>query len=179
MIGYHGTTRANYEHIKSGGVKPNIEGITWCCSDDLNLYLWCPDVLAEAGECGEEDKQDFAIRMAFENGQITCAMDENPQNEIVVIKFDFNSEDIEEDCSTENMNQARCVGNDIDYEKHIVGIYTANHNSRLDAMVLSSIIDNPNLNKWKLGDDMIEACEALRDVYLESLLEFDWEEESI
>lgn len=172
---YHGTTRENALRILSGECK---DSPTWSVSDDEYLYLWCPAALIDGGECEEEEEADErAIRMAFESAQITAAMSEEPQKELVVLCFELPDEIIEADESCENMNLSRRVEDFEGLEKHHIKTLKTRHNCRLDALVISGILGNPNLASWRISDDLREAAEVLRGVWIESLGEFDWEEE--
>jgi hypothetical protein len=173
MKAYHGTTRENAENILNGGTK---ETATWYCSDDEYLYLWCPDALIEGGECEEyEEAEEMAIRNAFESAQITAAVSNEPQKELVVLCFDFPEGIIEADDSCEHMELARRVEDFDGIEKGHIKTLTCKHNSRLDALVVSSLLDNPNITY--IDDDLREAAIAMRDVYVDSLYDFDYSEE--
>jgi hypothetical protein len=171
---YHGTTIEEANNILEGvGCK---ERATWTVSDDTALYLWCPDALAEAEgneDESEEYKKDQAIYLSFQSAQVTAAMSEKPQSELIVLCFEFDSKDVEEDYSCENMDHARVIELD-SYAECLVEKYTCKHNSRLDALVLSGLMDNPNLNHSIISDDLLEACRALQGVWVESLYDFEW-----
>ena len=177
MIAYHGTTRENAEKILSGQAK---EEPTWNVSDDEYLYVWCPDAMLH-GEYPEaedtEEAERIAITRAFESAQITAAMSTDPQSELVAICFDFEEEAIEEDLSCENMETARRVEDFIGMERAHVKTLVSKHNSRLDALVICQVLENPLLASWRIDDDLREAAEAMKGIYLDSLNEFDWMEE--
>jgi hypothetical protein len=178
MKAFHGTTREQAKRILSGECK-NLP--TWSVSDDEYLYLWCPDALME-GEYPEaenmEEAEERAIQMAFESAQITAAMSEGPQNEIVVLCFEFDAEKVEADDSCENMELARRIEDFKGLEDCHEATYTARHNSRLDALVISNLLENEHLAHWRIDEDLIEAAQAMKDIYIDSLLDFDWEEEA-
>jgi hypothetical protein len=175
---FHGTTRDNAERILKGQCK--VEP-TWSVSDDDNLYLWCPIAFIE-GEYPEaediEEAEEMAIIHAFESAQITAAMSDEPQKELVVLCFEFDSEKIERDESCENMELARCISDFEGIEENHTSTFIAKHNSRLDALVISGLLENQHIAKWRLDDDLIEAAEAMKDAYLESMSDFEWTEES-
>tara|TARA_R110002167_G_scaffold252035_1_gene458309 strand:- start:507 stop:1043 length:537 start_codon:yes stop_codon:yes gene_type:complete len=172
---FHGTTREQAERILSNECK---EDITWNCSDDNYLYLWCPEALAECN--GDEDeaevyKVERAINNAFESAQITASLADLPQSELVVLEFCIDSDYVEMDHSHDTMDYARCTRLD-DYSAVFKREFTCKHNSRLDALVLNSLLDNKFINSDRISDDMRKACEALQGVQVDSLDEFDYVE---
>ena len=175
MLAYHGTTREHAINILANGNKTTA---TWHCSDDAYLYLWCPDVLIKNRECEKEDSGAMAIQFAFESSQITAAMSENMQKELIVLCFDFPENLIELDESCENMELSRriCLQ---DYTKYYKTSFVAKHNPRLDAFVLSGLLDNQYLNFYTLDDDLLQAAKTLKDQYIDSLMEFDYQEKDI
>jgi len=54
--------------------------------------------------------------------------------------------------------------------------FVAKHNPRLDAFVISGLLDNQYLNFYTLDDDLLQAAKTLKDQYIDSLLEFDYHE---
>ncbi len=170
MKAFHGTTRENANRLLNGDAK---DGATWDCSDDEYLYLWCP--VALEGEYGD-DSPEYAIRMSFESAQITAATSDKPQTELVVLEFDIPESEIQDDDSCENMELARRCDLATYSDVHRA-TYTCTHNSRLDALVISGLLQNDHFPAYKLDDSLIEAAEILKEVWVESLHEFDYEKE--
>lgn len=175
MLAFHGTTREHAINILSNGAK-NIA--TWNCSDDAYLYLWCPNVLVKYKECDKEDANAAAIQRAFEAAQITAAMSENMQRELIVLCFDFPKKLVELDQSCENVELSRCVCLE-DYTKYYKTAYVAKHNPRLDAFVISGLLENRYINLYAIDEDLLQAAKTLRDNWIDSLLEFDYTEKDI
>ena len=173
---FHGTTRENAERILSGKAKDNY---TWTVSDDDYLYVWNPVSHIKQGECDTiHEAFEMCTQKAFESAQITAAMSDAPQSELVVLVLNVKPKDLDVDYSCKNMELASII-NDIDYNYKEAHMYTlkAKHNSRLDAFVISGLLENPHFPSYKLDDDLIEAAKLLQDRFLEELLEFDWERE--
>ena len=158
MLAYHGTIADGAECILSGGRKSKS---SWHVSDDNMLYLWCPDVFIDENEASDmEDAKIMAIQQAFESAQISAAISESPQKELVVLEFDIPIDYIYEDLSCENMDLARCT-REIKYSDYAINKYTCNHDPRLDLLILSRIIHNLYLNTGYLSNDFIDACKGV------------------
>lgn len=169
MKAYHGTTREQANRFLLGEAK---ETPTWWCSDDNYLYLWCPDALVDGGECDAEDADEYAIQRAFESAQVAAALSDTPQTELVVLCLEFDKESIEPDDSAEMMELSRRIEDFDGIERCVEYKLIAKHNSRLDAFVVAGLLNNPYI--CHIDDDLKEAAEAVKEVFLEGILEFDY-----
>lgn len=175
---YHGTTLENARHLLSGGEKTDP---VWNCSYDDYLYVWSKEAIEESEGLEPEEVEDYCLRVAFESASITAAASATPQNELIVLVFDFPEADVYDDLSCENMSYARRVNSDLDatdLENSLIKLYSAKHNPRLDPFVLSGLYDNDYFNFNSLDSDLKEAVKVVVDnkVYLDSIFEYDWKE---
>lgn len=176
VIVYHGTTRAHAINILAGREKSDVK-ITWNCSDDDYLYVWTAHKLYGYDE--DQDHEDYdrqAIQRAFENAQITAAVQDEPQKELVVLAFEVEYDDVEDDVSCDGMDEAARIRLENYAECHVKTL-VCKHNPRLDGVIVSNLLDNPHLTS-NISDDLIEAAKAFKDVWLDSLLEFDYREDN-
>ena len=169
---YHGTTLENARKLLNGGEK---ESSVWFCSFDDYLYVWSRDEIKKEfdEDADPSETESLCLQMAFESAQITAAASENPQSILVVLEFDFPEADVYDDLSCENMEMARRVDttqlDGLDLENSLLNIYTAKHNSRLDAFYLCGLQNNAYFN-WNMVDkDLKDAVKTIneREIYLE------------
>lgn len=171
---FHGTTLENARSILSGGEKNSY---TWIVSNDDLLYLWDPYILNAQNDEDDSMNESRAIQQAFESGQITAASAKTPQDKIVVLRFEIPGEEVDEDFSCQNMEGAFCIESK-KAAQYFTNAFSAPHNSRLDAFILSGVIDRDLFNLETLDENLIEACKAIQksNAYIESdiLLEFNY-----
>lgn len=170
---FHGTTRENAGRILNGKSKDDY---TWSVSSDDYLYVWNPVSHIKLGECDRiEEAFELCAQKAFESAQVTAAMSDKPQEELVVLVLNVKPSLLDVDYSCPNMELASIV-NDIDYNYRDAHMYTLSckHNSRLDAFVIASVIDNEYFPSYKIDDNLLDAAKLLRDYHLEELREFDY-----
>lgn len=137
---YHGTSADNLPYILNEGIKCSHGGeVVWNCSGE-SIYLWGCNELIEAGECDEDEAEERAFQMAFESGQIACAVAKDCR--VVVFRIELESEEVEADTSCENMegSGAVCISRDILIEE-ITEIKISNDYSLLRGYFISMIID--------------------------------------
>lgn len=173
---YHGTTRDNANKILAGKQK---DSYTWTCSDDDMLYVWNSKVMLDRGECDNlEECEELCIRYAFESAQITAAMQEKPQEELVVLCFNIEEDFLDEDISCENMDYSSTINlKEPEYINHYMKTLSCDHNSRLDAFIISRVVDMPFFPSYKLDDGLLSAAEQLKEVFLDEFLEFNYKED--
>ena len=171
---YHGTTRANALAILQGKDKSEALNI-WNVSDDDYLYLHDPERLVSIGDCEEEDSEETAIRYAFESGHVAAVAAPSPQSEVIVLCFEFPSEEVEDDTSCEWMQHCGRISSD-DYKTSFVCAYSAKVNPKLDIFLLSNVVSNGYFNARALDDETLKAVEAISQVDFFPETEYDWKE---
>lgn len=174
---YHGTTIENAINILNGGEKNNP---VWNCSYDDYLYVWSAQAIKESDGLEDDEVNYFCLNRAFESAQITAASNPTPQKELVVLVFDFPEADVYEDFSCDNMDCARRVtGLDgTDLEQSLLEIWIHPHNSRLDAFVISGLLDNKYFISDSIEGDLLSAAKQIREneIFLDELYTFDYAE---
>lgn len=175
---YHGTTLENARHLLAGGEK---ESYIWNCSFDDYLYVWSGAAIKESEDLEDEEIEEYSIRLAFESAAITAACSKEPQKELIVLEFDFPEADVYEDFSCNNMDCARRVSslNSLYFERNLIKVYSAKHNSRLDPFVLVGLLGkNDFFDPRDLDPDLKEAIELLdgSEIYYEELFNYEWKE---
>lgn len=172
---YHGTTRENALNILNGGEKNKP---VWNCSYDDYLYVWSAEAIKESEGLEEDEVNYYCLNRAFESAQIAAAASEVPQNELIVLVFEFPEADVYEDFSCDNMECARRVNSDLDgndFTSSLVEVWSHPHNSRLDAFVISSLLENDFFIK-ELEQSLLDAAKLIKEneVYLDELFTFDY-----
>ena len=148
-IYYHGTSADNLDSILKHGLSTS-EGKIWSCSEDA-VYLWDPKECAEVNDLdADEDGENEALRMAYESGQIACAIAKDCR--IVVVKVEVDSDEVHCDTSCENMegSGAKCIYRDIK-PSEILEIKVSNDFSLLKGYFIG-IIANRDYNNCDFTD---------------------------
>lgn len=175
VIVYHGTTRDHANNILSGGEKSDVK-ITWNVSDDDFLYVWTAHRLY--GYDDEQDHESFdeqAITRAFESAQVTAAIQDEPQKELVVLAFEVDYDDVNDDVSCAGMDEAATIQLE-SYAAAHVKTYSCRHNPRMDGVIIAQVLENPYITS-QIPDDVIQAAKHLKGIWVDELLEFDYIEE--
>lgn len=144
---FHGTTADNLASILSHGLLACPGNRIWNCSENA-VYCWNPNALVEAGECDEEYSQETAFQRAFDSAQ--CALGQAKDCRAVVIEFEVESDQLEQDQSCENMDTARCYFGDIPLSS-IRKISISNDLSLLRGYFLALMADR-NYSNIELSD---------------------------
>ena len=166
---FHGTTKEQLERMKSGKSKENA---TWICSDDNLLYLWD---LSKVNEY-EDNPRDYAIHLAFESAEVTAAI-QGKDTELVVIELQLDDENVFDDMSCENMDEASCIDfDDIDLSTAIVTEYRCNFNGYKSPYIVASLLGRQYFNESDIDSSLYDFALQLQnvDIYFES--EFDFVE---
>lgn len=161
---FHGTTEENARKILSGQEKSDC---TWYDSDDDFLYFWGVEELATANwEEGEEQdiKRERAMDMAKESALITYSLGKH-SNKIVVLEFEIDPEEVEEDLSSENMAGFGAVR--VAYNKEIislcVGAFEMPVMSELRVFLLATIVERTNINSCFVSKSLWNLAQKMKD----------------
>lgn len=166
---YHGTSYENFVSILQNGF--GAENTIWNVSDPDVLYCWNPDRLLTSEDCENlAEAQQRAIQRAFESGQISAAFFGSLSNQIVVIEYDADVDDIFEDDSCENMADA-CYIVEPKVE-NITAFYTSEYFPDLRLFYMQGVRRNDYFNFEDLPRMTRKALEMLPDdCYLYDLMD--------
>lgn len=161
---FHGTTEENARKILSGQEKSDC---TWYESDDDFLYLWGAEELAVTN-CEEDEEQDVkrerAMDMAKESALITYSINKH-SDKIVILEFEIDNEDVEEDLSVDSMVDSGAVR--VPYNKEIagqcVGAFEMPILPELKVFVLATLVGRININFSFVNGSVLRLAKVLQD----------------
>lgn len=165
--------------MKNGFNGELADNNVWYCSDLSETYFF--DLDKNPNGCEElEEIEEGCIRTAFENAQITAAIQNFNGDKLVVFKLSINSEFCKDDYSCKNMNDiATVVSNSNIQLSDIQEVYVSEdaYQPSLKLFHLCSLIGNDQLNTDELNDKELVAIEAISEsrVFIEELMYFEWE----
>lgn len=111
MLCFHGTTADNLPSILANGLKCDTDKV-WNCSRD-KIYFWGKNFI-DRGCDGEFDRERL-ISQAFDSA--SCGLAAAKDCRAVIIIFELDESEHEDDNSCDNMQEANCVGRDIKPEE--------------------------------------------------------------
>lgn len=174
---YHGTTKENFKRIMESGFDPQNQN--WNCSNNGYIYFWGYDPDQEHENSLDEESE--ALHMSNGNAQITAAIQNSKETDIVIIEMHLNEEILENDYSCENMNGAFEVdAHDLDI-KDIKKVYTADYNPCLRLFYVRGLFNGDNMyfDRSNFNVYEMEALEAIKDCEIYSIHEAYPEEAEI
>ena len=141
ILCYHGTSAENLSSILENGLLSSKNKV-WNVSENA-VYCYSKNLAKkDLGISNDEieAKEDVFLRYAAESG--TCAIVNSRKDcRIVVIKFEIDESELEDDFSCDNMDITNCVKRDIKPEE-IKGVFISEDLSSFRLFILSNLLSN-------------------------------------
>jgi hypothetical protein len=172
LLCYHGTTADHLESILQNGLRHDAERKVWSVSDDA-IYFWGRNYVEnEYSETYDEDTQDeyhnSLISLACDSAM--CALAKSRDCRAVVVVFELDVEEHEDDNSCENMSAANCVGRSIQLGE-IKEILVSQDLSLLRGYFVGLMVDRPYYNGFFTPLEL-SVGRAMRELPLDDVMDF-------
>lgn len=175
MLVFHGTTKAQAEHILAGGEKLRHANV-WQCSDDSLFYVYPLDKVVEAEmiqDDSEEEQMQRCVEQAVGNAEIAAAV--TGHYDITVLCWDVPEEYLEDDNSCENMHSIASQMLDNPALKFpLVHRWDGSINPELRVFYLAGLVDRGDcpINDQHISNELWVAAGQVHEagIYLDSLL---------
>ena len=176
MLVFHGTTKAQAEHILAGGEKDSGANV-WQCSDDSLLYVYPLAKVIQAEELQDEDEDtqiQSCVRYAASSAEISAAV--TGHDEITVLCWDVPEEYLEDDYSCENMhNIASQMLDNPALKFPLLHRWDGGINPELRVFYLTGLVNRADcpVNSQHISKELWDAARQVHEagIYLDSLLD--------
>ena len=177
---FHGTTIANFRKMAKDDLSSK-DDYTWNCSCDDYIYFWDLRKIFES-EFDYEDVESakkYCIDTALQSAQLTAAVSNVFENELVVIEFSIDENLIEDDDSCDNMGLASRVLFDEINISDIKNVYVCKNGymPSMRLLYVCGVFDNDYFNDDKFSEIEIKMLKVLqkREFFIDELLEFEYD----
>ena len=162
MICFHGTTMKNLKAMLGGCKDKPAGGWNVSCRDNL-LYVWTTDGIIDSNclEDYPDDAEEIGIQRAFESAEVQAIVDD--ETEIVAIILNIPDEELSEDSSCENMQEAACITCGTFDPNMIVSVYQMSLNRWRFPMTVSALIGNKLFDSTCLDEGHLAVAEAHKE----------------